>query len=376
MGLNLSPILRNSARVDCNFWYGKRVLITGHTGFKGSWLSLWLASMGAHLTGYAQAPETRPNLFELLKLQHDYERSIFADVRDLKKLQAALKSAQPEIVIHMAAQPLVRRSYEDPVETYSTNVMGTVNLLESIRTLSSVRAVLIVTTDKCYDNQEWIWGYRETEPLGGRDPYSSSKACAELVAAAYRNIFLDASDAKHQIAVATARAGNVIGGGDWSADRLIPDALRASDSRKILLVRYPEATRPWQHVLEPIAGYLTLAQNLYQVGSKFSGAWNFGPDSNDVQTVAQVIDALNTHLEIPISWQVDTASQPHEAYSLRLDCSKASQYLDWHPRWNLDTALGLIARWHECWRYGEQMRQVCLNQIQYYASNIHPKASS
>lgn len=368
MGVNFPTSPVTSARVDANFWQGKRVFMTGHTGFKGSWLSLWLVSMGAQLTGYALAPETEPNLFELLKIQSDVECSILADVRNLQELQSALKAAQPEIVIHMAAQPLVRRSYIDPVETYSTNMMGTVHLFEAVRTVPTVRAVVVVTTDKCYDNQEWVWGYRETEPLGGRDPYSSSKACAELITSAYRDAFFHPSDPQQCVAIASARAGNVIGGGDWSADRLIPDALRALDSKTVLAIRYPQATRPWQHVLEPLGGYLILAQTLYQFGSEFSGAWNFGPHGSDVQSVAQVIEGLNAHLDTPILWKADTVSHPHEAHALRLDCAKAHQYLGWHPHWNLETALGLIARWHECWRSNASVRQVCLNQIHYYES--------
>jgi CDP-glucose 4,6-dehydratase len=350
--------------VDASFWRDRRVFVTGHTGFKGGWLALWLQQMGAQVHGYALAPDTTPNLFEQARVAEGMD-SQFADIRDLPALQAALKRAAPEIVIHMAAQPLVRRAYRQPVETYATNVMGTVHLLEAVRHSPGVRAVLIVTSDKCYDNREWVWPYRETDPLGGFDPYSSSKGCAELVTAAWRNAFFpaDAYD-QHGVAIASARAGNVIGGGDWAEDRLIPDVLRAFEAGQPVVIRNPEAVRPWQHVLEPLSGYLMLAQSLVDSGAAFCGGWNFGPREGDSHTVASVVErfaqALGAH------WQCDTREQPHEAHQLRLDSSKARALLGWQPRWTLDATLQRIHEWHAAHRVGADMHRATLQQIDAY----------
>lgn len=356
-----------SAQVHPSFWKGKRVFLTGHTGFKGGWLSLWLTSMGAKVTGYALATNTAPNFYEVAKVQEDLESSIIADIRDLDTLQKAMTKAQPEIVIHMAAQPLVRYSYVNPVETYATNVMGTVHILESIRTLDCVRAAVIVTTDKCYENKEWAWGYRENEPMGGFDPYSNSKGCAELVTSAYRQSYFSPQHYdKHHVAIASARAGNVIGGGDWSQDRLIPDAIKAFDANQPLMIRNPLSTRPWQHVLEPLSGYLVLAQALYEQGPQFDGGWNFGPRDEDARAVQDVIDLLIKDWGSVASWQQDTGEQPHEAHSLKLDCSKARQYLRWIPKWSLEEAVLKIANWHKAFSDGKDMKAVCLEQIKSY----------
>jgi CDP-glucose 4,6-dehydratase len=353
--------------VDPAFWQGKRVFMTGHTGFKGGWLSLWLSSMGAKVTGYALAPNTTPSFYEVAGVESVMEKFFIADIRGLEKLRSAMTAANPEIVIHMAAQPLVRYSYANPVETYATNVMGTVNVLESIRGLDCVRATVVVTTDKCYENKEWVWGYRENEPMGGYDPYSNSKGCAELVTAAYRqSYFSDGAYEKHQHALASARAGNVIGGGDWSEDRLIPDALKAFEASQPLLIRNPLATRPWQHVLEPLSGYLVLAQALYQEGAKFASAWNFGPKDEDARTVKEVVDLLIKKSPLGARWTQDESEQPHEAHALKLDCSKADQLLGWRPRWSLETAVENIAEWQKAFLAKEDMQQVSLNQINAY----------
>ncbi len=358
------------ATVNSNFWKGKRVFLTGHTGFKGGWLSLWLASMGAKVTGYALAPNTNPSFFEVVKINNEIDQSYIADIRDLEKLKNAMNNAQPEIVIHMAAQPLVRYSYANPVETYATNVMGTVNVLEGIRTLDCVRAAVIVTTDKCYENKEWTWGYRENEPMGGYDPYSNSKGCAELVTSAYRqSYFAPEKYSQHKIAIASARAGNVIGGGDWSKDRLIPDAIKAFEANEALMIRNPLATRPWQHVLEPLSGYLVLAQALYEQGAKFNGGWNFGPRDEDARSVHDVIDCLIDHWGEPAVWKQDDAEQPHEARSLKLDISKARQFLKWSPKWGLDQAISNISQWHSQYQQSADMRKVSLNQIHNYQNN-------
>ena len=356
-----------AAQVHPSFWKGKRVFLTGHTGFKGGWLSLWLTSMGAKVTGYALAANTAPNFYEVAKVQEDLESSNIADIRDLDILQKAMVKAQPEIVIHMAAQPLVRYSYANPVETYATNVMGTVHVLESIRALDCVRVAVIVTTDKCYENKEWAWGYRENEPMGGHDPYSNSKGCAELVTSAYRQSYFSPGQyEKHRVAIASARAGNVIGGGDWSEDRLIPDAIKAFDANQPLMIRNPLATRPWQHVLEPLSGYLVLAQALYEQGAQFDGGWNFGPRDEDARAVQDVIDLLIKGWVSTATWQQDTSEQPHEAHSLKLDCSKARQYLKWIPKWSLEDAVLKIANWHKALSDGKDMRAVSLEQIKSY----------
>lgn len=343
------------------FWHGRRVLVTGHTGFKGSWLCLWLASMGAEVHGYALPPPTDPSLFDVAKVYDLLAANVIADVRDGETLSAAVGRSRPEIVFHLAAQPLVRYSYRAPVETYAVNVMGTVHLLEAVRRNGCVRAVVSVTTDKCYENREWPWGYRENEPLGGYDPYSSSKACAELISAAYRDSFLAASG----VALATARAGNVIGGGDWAADRLLPDFLRSLDAGEVLAIRSPDAIRPWQHVLEPLSGYLALAQALVEFGEKAAKAWNFGPVDDDARPVGWILERLAAR-EPELRWRYDSAPQPHEANYLKLDSSKARKHLGWAPRWRLDKALDMTIDWHRAWRQGGDMQAVSLAQIAEY----------
>ena len=352
--------------MNSDFWHGKRVLLTGHTGFKGSWLSLWLQSMGAQVTGYALAPPTNPSLFDMADVGKGMT-SVIGDIRDLANLQSVFAEHQPEIVIHMAAQPLVRYSYQNPVETYATNVMGTVHLLEAVRNTPGVKAVVNITTDKCYENREWVWGYRENEPMGGRDPYSNSKGCAELVTSAYRqSYFAPEKYARHKVAIASARAGNVIGGGDWSEDRLIPDAIKAFEAKEPLIIRNPLATRPWQYVLEPLSGYLVLAQALYTEGAKVDGGWNFGPRDEDARSVQEVINLLIKNWGSVASWTQDQSEQPHEAHSLKLDCSKARQYLNWVPRWSLEQAIENITQWQRAFQGLLDMRLVSQQQIEAY----------
>ncbi|AUT70302.1 CDP-glucose 4,6-dehydratase [Paraburkholderia hospita] len=349
--------------MTASFWRGKRVFLTGHTGFKGGWLTLWLQSMGAHVTGYAHAPDPEPNLYTCARIGEDMD-SLIGDIRDAAGLHHALKDSAAEIVIHMAAQPLVRQSYVTPVETYETNVMGTVNLLEAIRQSDKVRATVIVTTDKCYENREWEWGYRENEAMGGYDPYSSSKACAELVTSAYRNSFFNpAQFERHRVAIGSARAGNVIGGGDWAADRLIPDIVRAISRGEPVKVRSPHAIRPWQHVLEPLAGYLLLAERLFVDGPRFDGAWNFGPFDSDARPVEFIVDEMVRHWGDGANWTLDTDLHPHEATYLKLDCSKARTRLGWQPRWNLSLALEHIVSWYKAEARAEDMRAYSLSQI-------------
>lgn len=346
--------------VNRKFWKGKRVFLSGHTGFKGGWLSLWLSDMGAHVHGYALAPVMTPDLFTTAKIADGLAASTIADIRDAGVLKQALQAAQPEIVFHLAAQPLVRYSYQAPLETYAVNVMGTVNLLEAVRSVDSVRAVVNVTTDKCYENRERNEPYVEHEALGGYDPYSSSKACSELVTSAYRRSFLEA----RSVGLASARAGNVIGGGDGSDDRLLPDFLRAIDVGKTLMIRYPDAIRPWQHVLEPLSGYLCLAERL-AVDGRFAQAWNFGPDERDERSVEWIVDSLCCRFP-GATWHRETALQPHEAGTLKLDSSKAKHQLGWRPRWNLDTALEKTVAWHKAWKLGKDMQVFSLSQIREY----------
>ncbi|MCC7006024.1 MAG: CDP-glucose 4,6-dehydratase [Ottowia sp.] len=348
------------------FWRGKRIFLTGHTGFKGSWMSLWLQMMGAHVTGYALPAPTHPSLFELARVGEKMH-SIIGDIRDATALQAAMGKAQPDIVFHMAAQPLVRYGYTNPVETYSTNVMGTVHLLEAIRQTKSVRATVNITTDKCYENREWQWGYRENEALGGYDPYSSSKGCSELVTSAYRSSFFNPSTYKdHGVALASARAGNVIGGGDWAADRLIPDVLAAFTTACPAIVRHPHAIRPWQHVLEPLRGYLMLAQRLYTDGTQFAQAWNFGPNDDDARPVHWIVDTLAHLWESKTGWTLDNTIHPHEASYLKLDISKARALLHWHPTLPLHAALSLIVDWSKQYQAGADPQHITLAQIQTY----------
>ncbi|MTJ06718.1 MULTISPECIES: CDP-glucose 4,6-dehydratase [unclassified Anabaena] len=347
-----------------NFWHQKKVFVTGHTGFKGGWLSMWLQMLGAQVCGYSLNPPTSPNLFELAHIA-DGMTSVIADVRELDNLQEVMQTFQPDIVIHLAAQPLVRESYQNPVDTYAVNVMGTVNVLEAVRSVSSVRAVVSVTSDKCYENREWIWGYRETDPMGGHDPYSSSKGCAELVTTAYRQSFFNAADyAQHKVAIASVRAGNVIGGGDWAKDRLIPDILRAWLAGEEVVIRNPQAVRPWQHVLEPLHGYLMLAEKLFTQGCTYNGGWNFGPSESGVKTVAWILEELQQLWGNDANWIQDRRFQPHEANLLTLDCSKARNQLDWEARLDLKTALAWIVDWHKTWQQGDDMKQKTQEQIQ------------
>jgi CDP-glucose 4,6-dehydratase len=348
--------------MDLLFWKGRRVFMTGHTGFKGSWLCLWLKHLGAEVTGYALAPPTDPAMFEVADVQRTLKQSIYGDIRDLPFFMDSMQKAQPEIVIHMAAQPLVRDSYTDPVLTYSTNVMGTVNMLEAVRNTPSVKAVLNITTDKCYENNEWVWGYRENEPMGGHDPYSSSKGCAELVSSAYRKSFLQLAG----IALATARAGNVIGGGDWANDRIIPDAMRAFMKKEVLMVRNPNATRPWQHVLEPLAGYLMLCQKLVEEPNAYAQAWNFGPGDEDAKSVSTLADIMVKCWGDTAAWQPFEGEHPHEANYLKLDCSKAKKFLNWHPQWNLERSLDETVLWYKAWHNQTDMQDFSFNQIKSY----------
>lgn len=348
--------------MDINFWKGKRVFITGHTGFKGSWTVIWLKKLGAIIKGYSLEPNTKPSLFEVANVSDGIDHEI-GDIRNLESLKRAFDNFKPEIVIHMAAQPLVRESYKNPLETYSTNIMGSVNILESIRCCKSIKAFVNVTTDKCYQNNEWEWGYREEEPMGGYDPYSSSKACSELITAAYRNSFF--SDMPFP-KIASARAGNVIGGGDWSEDRLIPDILKAFDKKKPAIIRNPLATRPWQHVLEPISGYLLLAEKLYLSEVGFDGAWNFGPEDIDVREVGKILDYFVDNWPEKVFWELDPNDHPHEAQLLKLDISKAKSKLKWQPIWNLGEAIDSIIQWHQSWKNGNDMRAETINQINNY----------
>lgn len=347
--------------VNPAFWQGKRVFLTGHTGFKGSWMSLWLQSMGAEVRGLALEPPTEPALFNVAHVARGMDHQV-ADIRDYDTTRSLMAAFKPEIVIHMAAQPLVRLSYQQPIETYATNVMGTVHVLEAARHADSVRAMVNITTDKCYENKEWVWSYREDEPMGGHDPYSNSKGCAELVSSAYRKSFLTTEG----IAMATARAGNVIGGGDWAQDRLIPDILRALEKQQPVLIRNPHAIRPWQHVLEPLSGYLLLAERLYENGHADAEGWNFGPRDEDSQTVQWIVEHLCQSWGNDATWALQRGDHPHEAHFLKLDISKARQRLQWAPRWSLPTALSYITEWHKAWLSGHQMGDVCRQQISQY----------
>lgn len=351
---------------QAEFWFGKSVLLTGHTGFKGSWASLWLQSLGAKVHGLALDPPTSPNLFTVGQVANGMASHAIGDIRDLPTVQEAMHTARPDIVIHMAAQPLVRRSYIEPVETYATNVMGTVHVLESARHTPSVKAIVVITTDKCYENNESVWGYRENEPMGGHDPYSSSKGCAELVTSAYRKSFLQ----DRGVAVGSARAGNVIGGGDWGAERLVPDILKAFEKNHSVFIRYPHATRPWQHVLEPLSGYLGLAQRLYIEGHAFAEGWNFGPQDEDVRSVQWIVEHMVRSWGQGTSWQQDGGVCPHEASCLKLDISKAKARLDWQPRWSLATALEQTIVWHRAYLKQKNMKDFCLAQIERYCQAI------
>lgn len=353
-----------------SFYNGKKVFVTGHTGFKGAWLCLWLRELGAEVTGYALPAPTDPSLYALAGVESDIS-SIIGDIRDPDSLVRAMQQACPEVVIHMAAQPLVRDSYRIPVDTYAVNVMGTVHLLEAVRMTPSVRAVVNVTTDKCYENREWVWGYRENEAMGGYDPYSSSKGCSELVTAAYRNSFFPAAGygTAHRVALASARAGNVIGGGDWAHERLLPDILRSFLNNESVSIRSPHAIRPWQHVLEPLSGYLLLGRKLYEDGVAFAEGWNFGPEQSDAKPVAWIVDTMCRLWGPGASSSIDSNPQPHEATYLKLDCSKAHERLGWEPRWSLTHALEQIIKWTRVYQKGGDVRDITREQIREYMTS-------
>ena len=356
--------------VILNFWKDKKIFLTGHTGFKGSWLSLWLQSLGSEITGYALNPPATPNLFTIARVEKSM-RSVIGDIRDLDKLKKIMNETNPDIVIHMAAQPLVRYSYLNPVETYATNVMGTVNLLEAVRENKNTKAILNVTSDKCYDNKEIDRGYKEDEAMGGFDPYSNSKGCAELVTSAYRNSFFNIDKYKeHGVALATARAGNVIGGGDWAEDRLIPDFMRAIVKKEKVSIRNPHAIRPWQHVLEPLQGYLMLCQKLYEEGSTFAGSFNFGPQENDAKNVEWIVKHLVKFWGEGAAFEIlENASQLHEAHFLKLDTTKARTQLAWQPLWDIEEALQSICGWHRAHLEGQDMHTYSLHEIK--AHQLH-----
>ena len=347
-----------------SFWQGKKVFITGHTGFKGSWLTLWLQSLGVDVKGYALSPLTTPSLFTEANIADEMESNI-ADIRCLPDLKKAMQQAKPEIVFHLAAQPLVLASYHDPVETYSTNVMGTVNTFEAIRSTPSVKAVINVTSDKCYKNREWTWGYREYEPMGGFDPYSNSKGCAELITSAYRSSFF----AKQDVALASVRSGNVIGGGDWAKDRLIPDILSAFEKQETVVIRSPKSIRPWQHVLEALSGYLLLAQKLYDSPKEYAEGWNFGPHTSDAKPVEWILDNL-TKAWPNSKWMLDKDKQPYEAKYLKLDTSKAKEKLGWEPVWSLGETLERIVNWQQAWLNQEDIKLICQQEIKDYMKDM------
>jgi CDP-glucose 4,6-dehydratase len=352
--------------IDPQFWAGRRVYLTGHTGFKGAWTALLLERLGADVTGFALPANDANDLFEAAKVRSGLHRHEVGDIRDLGSLSASLQAAEPEIVLHMAAQSLVRLSYDEPVSTYATNVMGTVHLLEAVRRVPSIRATIVVTSDKCYENVGWVWGYRESDRLGGHDPYSNSKGCAELVTDSYRKSFFQAQGLSH---VASVRAGNVIGGGDWARDRLVPDAMRAFSANSVLRIRHPDAVRPWQHVLDPITGYLRLAQSLFENGAQFAEAWNFGPAAGSEVPVSTVVSRLALLWGNSASWELDGDRHVHEAAYLKLDCSKAARRLNWRPATNLDRTLQLTFDWYRSFRDSKDMRAVTMAQIEDFLSS-------
>jgi CDP-glucose 4,6-dehydratase len=328
--------------INTAFWSGKRVFITGHTGFKGSWLALWLKSLGAEVTGFALAPSTFPSLYDALNLNSKIT-SVIGDICDAKHLESEMRNARPEIVLHLAAQSLVRLSYDDPVGTFTTNAIGTVNVLEAMRKSAGVRVGVIVSSDKCYENQEWSWGYRESDPLGGHDPYSASKALTEIITSSYRRSFL----APAGIAIGSGRAGNVIGGGDWCLDRLVPDLIRGYSAGMEPNIRHPHSVRPWQHVLEPLSGYLILAERLWSDPVRYAGAWNFGPSPQDTRTVGELAERFSLIWGGNSTWTaIPQVNAPHEATLLRLDNSKALNLLNWSPTWNFDIAVKRTAEWY------------------------------
>ncbi len=355
--------------MSLGFWRDRRVLVTGHTGFKGSWLCLWLSSLGARVVGYALEPPTEPSLYRLARLD-ELVGSTIGDIRDLGRLQRAVEAAEPEIVLHLAAQSVVLDSYADPVGTYATNVMGTVHLLDAIRRTRGRCALVNVTTDKCYANQGWVWGYRENDRLGGRDPYSNSKACAELAAQAYRESFFPVADhAVHGVAIASARAGNVIGGGDWTHRQLIPEAVAALTRGQSVRLRHPSATRPWQHVLDCLHGYLVLAEAVARDPRAYSGEWNFGPDDADARSVSFVVARLAKHWAVAVPWVQDEVPHAREEMELRLDSGKASRLLGWRGRLDIERAIEWVAGWYDGYRAGEDPRRLCLEQIGQFSSD-------
>jgi CDP-glucose 4,6-dehydratase len=357
-----------------SFWKGRRVFLTGHSGFKGGWLSLWLNSLEADVTGFALDPPTQPSLFEQADVG-GVIRSLRGDIRDYTQLKDALEACRPEVVLHMAAQSVVRRGYDDPIETYSSNVMGTVHLFEALRQLKRPCAIVNVTSDKCYENREWVWGYRENEPMGGHDPYSNSKGCAELVTSSFRDSYFRPESIKqHGIALGSARAGNAIGGGDWTSNQLIPDLMRSFADGKACLIRSPSSIRPWQFVLEPLRGYLMLAERLVEDPSRFASGWNFGPADGDAQPVSQIADTLVGLWGPPAAWTHDAAVHPPEAHFLKLDASKSKNGLGWHPVLPLEQALQWIVDWYRGFHSGADIRRLTLQQIERYealAKNPH-----
>jgi len=351
--------------VEQSFWQGKRVFITGHTGFKGSWLSLWLYSLGAQVKGYALLPPTSPSLFDEAKVDSLIDSQI-GDIRDQNILHESMIKFNPDILIHMAAQPLVRYSYDAPIETYEVNVIGTAKVLEVARSCLNLKAIVNITTDKCYENDGRSEGYKEDDPMGGHDPYSSSKGCAELVTSAYRRSFLQ----DKSIGLASVRAGNVIGGGDWADDRLIPDILRSFEKNESVVIRNPKATRPWQHVLEPLSGYLVLAQKMYYDQNKYAEGWNFGPNETDVKPVGWILDKMIAKWPNS-SWELDSSTNPHEADFLQLDISKAESKLGWKPIWDLSHTLEKIINWQQAWINKKDMQAVCLSESKEYTKDMN-----
>jgi CDP-glucose 4,6-dehydratase len=350
------------------FWGGKRVFVTGHTGFKGTWLVTWLNRLGALVSGLALEPPTRPAMFDLVGAGEAMEHSHIGDIRDAGVLRAAMAEARPDIVFHLAAQPLILRAYEEPADTFATNIMGTVNLLDAVRRCESVRAVVVVTSDKCYENREWVWGYRETDPMGGYDPYSSSKGCAELVTAAYRSSFFNPHEYdQHKVAVASVRAGNVIGGGDWADNRLVPDLVRGLVAGTPVPVRHPHAVRPWQHVLEPLSGYLCLARRLAgSDGAGLAEGWNFGPLEANARPVGWIAGRMAELWGSGPGWIADRQPRPHENVFLKLDVSKAASRLNWRPLWDLESTLRHTVAWYRAWHRGADLRRLTLDQINEY----------
>jgi len=351
-----------SVEINPSFWKGRKVFITGHTGFKGAWISLWLSKLGATVTGYSLTKLNQPSMFEVANIEGAIQKNIFGDIRDFKLLEMALKSSEAEIVIHLAAQSLVRESYKDPINTYDTNIMGTVNLLEAARKVKSVKAILNVTSDKCYENREQLWGYHENDAMGGYDPYSSSKGCSELVSSAYRNSFLQEAG----IALATARSGNVIGGGDWAKDRIVPDSINAFINDEVLIIRNPAATRPWQHVLEPLSGYLILCQQLILHPNRYTEAWNFGPNDQDVKSVSTLADIMVENWGGNAEWRPEFEKNSHEANLLKLDCSKANAILKWKSIWSFEKTIEKTVNWYKAWHEDCNMFELTLSQIEEY----------